>query len=58
MVRFLSLASEMAGHVTRMGKRRRAYRVVVGKTEETGHLKREDNIIKDLKKWNEGYGLD
>jgi hypothetical protein len=52
-----------AGHVARMGERRGAYRILVGKPEERrplGRLKRrwEDNIKLDPTDVGWGYGLD
>jgi len=50
------------GHVTRMGKRRGAYRVLVGKRggRPLGRPRhrRKDNIKKDLQEVGWGYGLD
>jgi hypothetical protein len=48
-----------AGHVARMGDRRGAYRVLVGKPEGRRPLGRsrrrwEDNIKTDLGKWDVG----
>jgi hypothetical protein len=50
------------GHVARMGERRNAYRIFVGKPEEKGQLGRprrrwEDNIRMDLRKIRWG-GMD
>jgi len=54
-----------AGHVERMGERRGAYRVFVGKPEgkrplERPRLRWEDNIKMDLQKMGcgRGYALD
>jgi hypothetical protein len=52
-----------AGHIARMGERRGAYRVLVGKTEGRRPLGRprrrwEDNIKMDLREVGWGHGLD
>jgi hypothetical protein len=55
----LCLLIQVAGHVARVGKKRNAYRILVGKLEEKRQLgrprrRRVDNIKMDLR-WN---GLD
>jgi hypothetical protein len=52
-----------AGHTARMGERRGAYRVLVGKPEGRRPLERprrrwEDNITMDLREVGWGHGLD
>ena len=52
-----------AGHVARMGERRGAYRVLVGKPERKRQFGRprrkcEDNIKNDLQRLNGGGGID
>jgi hypothetical protein len=52
-----------AGHVARMGKKRGAYRVLMGKPEETRPIGRprrswEDNTKMYLQEVGWGYGLD
>jgi hypothetical protein len=55
---------EWAGHVARMGEKRNAYRILVGKPEGKIPLRRQrhrwvDNIKKDLRVKRMGcYGLD
>jgi hypothetical protein len=44
-----------------MGERTDAYRILVGRSEVRRPLRRprwNNNIKMDLKKWDEGYGLD
>ena len=52
----------VTGHVPRMGKGRRTYRVLVGKPEGRGRLGRlrcrwDDNIKMDLRELGWGHGL-
>jgi len=51
------------GHVVRMGERRSAYRVLVGKPEgkrplQRPRFRREDNITMDFQEVGWGHGLD
>ena len=57
IVRVIKSRMRWAGHVVRMGERRGAYRVLVGKPEDRRPLGRtrrkwEDIIKMDLRKWD------
>jgi hypothetical protein len=61
---FKSRRKRLAGHLTRMGENKNAYRILVGKPEEKRALGRPrrkwvDNIKMDLNRDRMGwYGLD
>ena len=53
----------MARHVARVGEKRSAYRMLVGKPERQRPLRRprrrcENNIKMDIQERDEGHGLD
>jgi hypothetical protein len=63
IIRAIKSRLRWAGHVARMGKRRGAYRVLVGKPEGRRPLRRprrrwEDNIKVDIREVGWGHRLD